>query len=281
MAFTGVPNTGVNAMEGVTCFLSTRPVTNLRSGCIFWNLKCLMIHGCPGSMTWRTSHAGLMTFVHQIRSHRLRFSWHEFALRTLQCFPWWHRTPSLFRRLCSNVTKYTLHVRIDFAFDLIILFLRLHYATDFDAGAKYLRPHMLSWRPDAGCSGFIEPEISLALVESMVCEGWLCCRYLRWRMMIVIFSLGGWSKSFEPHEVYQWSMFGQLNEVCQRCQRCWCWENQRHQNSTGVSGFSMGWASINLWRRVLPTVLAAFYNSHVIRSRNCDCHFANGLFGMW
>lgn len=47
---------------------------------------------------------------------------------------------------------------------------RLNYATDY-SGSTFLRPYMLAWRADAGCSGYIEPEIALTLIELVCVEG--------------------------------------------------------------------------------------------------------------
>lgn len=47
---------------------------------------------------------------------------------------------------------------------------RLNYATDY-SGPAYLRPFMLAWRADAGCSGFIEPDIALMMIELVCVEG--------------------------------------------------------------------------------------------------------------
>ena len=47
---------------------------------------------------------------------------------------------------------------------------RTTYAVDYK-GATHLRPYMLCWRADAGCSGYIEPEISVVIMELMALEG--------------------------------------------------------------------------------------------------------------
>ena len=49
---------------------------------------------------------------------------------------------------------------------------RLDYATSF-SGPTHLRPYMLSWRADSGCSGFIEPEVGAFIMELLVSEGCL------------------------------------------------------------------------------------------------------------
>lgn len=48
--------------------------------------------------------------------------------------------------------------------------IRVAYATSYDQPAC-LRPWMLSWRSDTGCSGFMEPEQALCIMEVMMSEG--------------------------------------------------------------------------------------------------------------
>ena len=40
-------------------------------------------------------------------------------------------------------------------------------------GPQSLRPWMLSWRADHGCSGYIEPEVGGLIMELMLVEGFL------------------------------------------------------------------------------------------------------------
>lgn len=52
-------------------------------------------------------------------------------------------------------------------------FFRLNYATTYEGQGVHLRPFMLCWRADAGCSGFIEPEVAATMMELMMSEGFL------------------------------------------------------------------------------------------------------------
>ena len=40
-------------------------------------------------------------------------------------------------------------------------------------GAQYLRPWMLAWRADSGCSGHMEPDQLIAIAELICSEGLL------------------------------------------------------------------------------------------------------------
>lgn len=51
---------------------------------------------------------------------------------------------------------------------------RVSYAVDYE-NQSCLRPYHLSWRGDTGCSGFIEPEQAVCLMEVMLTEGLLAC----------------------------------------------------------------------------------------------------------
>ena len=53
---------------------------------------------------------------------------------------------------------------------------RLLYASRAE-GAQLLRPWMLAWREDFGCSGFIEPDQAMMIVELMLTEGYLVSRH--------------------------------------------------------------------------------------------------------
>ena len=44
-------------------------------------------------------------------------------------------------------------------------------------GAQSLRPWMLSWRADHGCSGYIEPETGGLIMELMLVEGFLAVNF--------------------------------------------------------------------------------------------------------
>lgn len=50
------------------------------------------------------------------------------------------------------------------------MMIRVAYATSYDQPAC-LRPWMLSWRSDTGCSGFMEPEQALCIMEVVMSEG--------------------------------------------------------------------------------------------------------------
>lgn len=50
--------------------------------------------------------------------------------------------------------------------------LRRHYATEY-AGPAFLRPWMLAFRKDTGCSGMVEPEVATRIMESIMVEGLL------------------------------------------------------------------------------------------------------------
>lgn len=50
--------------------------------------------------------------------------------------------------------------------------LRKRYATNYE-GAQFLRPYMLAFRKDTGCSGLIEPETALRVMEAIMVEGLL------------------------------------------------------------------------------------------------------------
>ena len=52
------------------------------------------------------------------------------------------------------------------------------YATSYDQPAC-LRPWQLSWRSDTGCSGFLEPEQALCIMEVMMSEGSLDSIFLK------------------------------------------------------------------------------------------------------
>ena len=54
---------------------------------------------------------------------------------------------------------------------------RLLYATKAE-GAQVLRPWMLGWRQDFGCSGYHEPEQASMIVELMLLEGFLGCEFV-------------------------------------------------------------------------------------------------------
>lgn len=54
---------------------------------------------------------------------------------------------------------------------------RVLYATKAE-GAQELRPWMLGWRQDFGCSGFHEPEQASMIVELMLLEGFFGCWFV-------------------------------------------------------------------------------------------------------
>ena len=49
---------------------------------------------------------------------------------------------------------------------------RWHYAVETN-GAQYLRPWMLAWRADSGCSGYMEPDQLISIAELICSEGLL------------------------------------------------------------------------------------------------------------
>lgn len=64
--------------------------------------------------------------------------------------------------------------------DLVILPLplrpalfRLSYATEFKGSLVHLRPFTLAWRADTGCSGYLEPDQALMILEIIMTKGFL------------------------------------------------------------------------------------------------------------
>ena len=70
-----------------------------------------------------------------------------------------------------------------FCFLLMMAKVRLHYACE-TTGGQHLRPWMLAWRADAGCSGFMEPDQLVTICELICFEG---CFGGIWKAEQVIF----------------------------------------------------------------------------------------------